>query len=83
MASVIRREASAGLILGTGLCVVGFFRVYLHHDAWAALAIATAMFFIVLCATLIGALLPLTLYRIGIDPANAGPAIQVCVLLDR
>lgn len=74
---MVRREALAGLVLASGLCVVGFFRVYVHHDTVTAAAISLSMFLIVLCATLAGTLLPLGLHAGGWDPAHAGPAIQV------
>ena len=75
--TVLRREASMGLFLGAGLFVVGFLRVYMKHDARAALAIAVTLFVIVITATLVGAMLPLFFLRLGADPAHAGPTIQV------
>jgi Mg/Co/Ni transporter MgtE len=45
-----------------------------HTDA---IAIAGSLFIIVLSSTVIGTLLPLGMFCVGLDPAHAGPSIQV------
>jgi Mg/Co/Ni transporter MgtE len=45
-----------------------------HTDS---IAIAGSLFIIVLSSTVIGTLLPLGMYFVGLDPAHAGPSIQV------
>lgn len=52
-------------------------QVYVKYDAWSSLAIASTMFFIVVTATIVGTALPLGFNRLRIDPAHAGPTIQV------
>lgn len=71
-------EAKLGLSLGAVLAVVAFFRVWLRRDdATAALAIGIASLVIVAVSAVVGASLPLLFVRLGIDPAHAGPAVEV------
>ena len=77
-AAVLRREAAMGACLGAALFALAFARVMVSDgDPVAACAIAIAAFAIVLASVVVGAALPLALARAGLDPAHAGPAIQV------
>ncbi len=56
----------------------GFGRVVLFGgDILSAFAIGASLFLIVVVSCVAGAMLPLALNAIGMDPAHAGPAIQV------
>ena len=67
-----------GLLLGTGLSLGGFVRVYATHgDATNAFAISLSLFLIVMTSVVLGTGLPFALARAGVDPANAGTSIQV------
>jgi magnesium transporter len=78
---LIWREFLTGCAMGVVLAALGFARVWLFsRDVVASFAIASTLLFIVVVATSVGALLPLLLLRVGSDPANAGPAVQVRVL---
>lgn len=87
---IMRREITAGLILGAVLGFVGFFRVTLwsaFSDIYGAhwLLIALTIFFsligVVMWGTLSGAMLPFILKRLGFDPA-ASSAPFVATLVD-
>ena len=90
--SVVLREMMIALSLGFSLFVLGFLRVWLSMEGieaaigqvdsksgplWISLAIAIALFFIVLGSVTMGALLPLLLNWLKLDPAHAGPICQV------
>jgi Mg/Co/Ni transporter MgtE len=48
-----------------------FFRVYVvSTDITMALALTVALFFIVMLSVLLGSLVPITLARMGLDPAS-------------
>ena len=69
---VFARELLQGLILGGLLAVVGVARVLLTGDGMAfALLIGMTIIAIVLMGCLIGALTPLLLHRLGVDPATS------------
>jgi magnesium transporter len=87
---VMRREIMAGLSLGTILAVVGFLRItvwsvfsdiYGEHWLLFAFTVAFALIGVVLWGTLIGALLPLLIRRLGFDPATSS-APFVATLVD-
>lgn len=60
------------------LVVVGFLRVFiLRGSVLDATAICVSLFIIVSTSVSMGALLPLLFYKLGRDPAHAGPTIQV------
>jgi hypothetical protein len=76
---LVWREFLTGCAMGVVLAVLGFVRVWLFsRDVVAAFAIASTLLCIVVVATTVGALLPLMLLKVGSDPANAGPSVQVC-----
>lgn len=85
---VLWREVRAGLLLGAILGLIGFARVFLlpPDDPAApatliALVVATSLLGIVLWGSLVGAMLPFALSRLGLDPASAS-APFVATLVD-
>ncbi len=76
---VLLKEIASGLTLGVILGVIGFARVWFWPGAetpaaqatWIALTVATSLVGIVLWGSLIGAMLPFLLSRLGFDPASA------------
>jgi magnesium transporter len=67
---IVGRELVQGLILGGFLALIGYGAAYaMKGDAHAALVIPTTILLVVLCGTMLGALLPLMFQRIGLDPA--------------
>lgn len=78
MARVFKQQSLVGLLLGAGLSMGGFLRVYITNGSLAnSAAIATSLFLIVMTSVVTGTLLPFGLTRVGIDPANAGTSVQV------
>jgi hypothetical protein len=76
--SVVVKEAWMGLVLGVMMFAAGFLRVYVfQQEVVSTLAVAGSQFIIVVSSIIIGATLPLLLDQIGLDPAHAGPMIQV------
>lgn len=74
----LREQATVALLLGSGLSVGGFVRVYLtSHNLRDAIAISLSLFLIVMTSVMLGAGLPFALTKAKIDPANAGTSIQV------
>ncbi len=87
---VMRREALAGLALGTILGSIGFLRIslwsafsnlYGPHWLLVAATVGIALLGVVLWGTLAGSLLPFLLRRMGFDPA-ASSAPFVATLVD-
>lgn len=87
---VIRRELSAGLVLGGVLAVIGFLRIvawqkvfhsYGQHYLLVAATVAFSLVGVVLFGTICGSMLPLFLRRLGFDPASAS-APFVATLVD-
>ncbi len=78
-ARVMGREIVTGIILGLILASVGFMRVFFvdaHNPSnisWESLGavVALSVFCVVLWGSLIGALFPLLLKRLGFDPATS------------
>jgi magnesium transporter len=77
---VIRREISAGLVLGTILgsiglarilAWVGLFGAYGEHYLLVGSTVALSLIGVVTFGTLAGSLLPFVLRRLGFDPASA------------
>jgi len=54
--------------------------VVFGSDALSAAAISLSLFVIVVVSVIMGTLLPLMLHGLGMDPAHAGPAIQVLTI---
>lgn len=88
---VMRRELASGVALGTVLGILGFVRVtlwqwagvvnYGEHSFLIALAIGLSLVGVVTFGTLVGALLPFLLQRLGLDPATSS-APFVATLVD-
>ncbi len=87
---VIRRELSAGLVLGSVLAVIGLARIlvwqkisgaYGTHYLLVALTIACSLVGVVTFGTIAGSMLPFILRRFGLDPASAS-APFVATLVD-
>jgi magnesium transporter len=86
---VLRREASAGIALGSVLCVIGMLRILVWHGLWGsygeqfarvAFTVGASLIGVVLFGTLAGALLPMLLRTCRIDPATASaPAVATLV----
>jgi magnesium transporter len=86
---VARREVGAGLTLGAVLGTIGLIRivvwqavghVYGEHYLLLALAVGVSLVGVVLWGSLIGAMLPFALRRLGFDPASASaPFVATCV----
>lgn len=78
MMRTIQEQSMVGLLLGTGLSLGGFVRVFATNgDPLNAAAISLSLFLIVMTSVVLGSGLPFGLTKIGIDPANAGTSIQV------
>jgi len=88
---VMRKEILSGLMLGSALAVIGFFRIliwqktgfynYGEYWIWVGVSVSVALIFIVLWGTLTGSMIPILLKRIGLDPATAS-APFVATLVD-
>ncbi len=77
---VMRREISAGLVLGTILGAIGLVRIlawvglfgaYGEHYLLVGATVAASLIGVVTFGTLAGSLLPFALRRLGFDPASA------------
>jgi magnesium transporter len=78
---VALRELLSGLMLGSFLALLGYFiaLILLHLESStqtpienievSALVVPATLVLVVVCGTLLGAMLPLIFYRIGLDPA--------------
>lgn len=71
-------EAKMGLALSVILGLAGFLRATVFMVPIAeTVAITTSLYMIVVSSVCIGALLPLAMYRCGLDPAHSSTTIQV------
>ena len=70
-----------GLALGCALGLMAYFRVFLQdHNLLLASIVAIALLVTLLAANLAGALIPLFLKKINLDPAlTAGPFIATII----
>lgn len=70
---IFLREAAMGLVLGVGLGAFGFARVLMYPEQHTdfALTVALTLVGIVVTGCTVGAMLPLILKRIGLDPATS------------
>ncbi len=87
---VLRREILSGLMLGTVLGLIGFFRIivwdsffhtYGDHTTLVAFTVGLSLIGVVLWGTLAGSMLPLLLKKLGADPATSS-APFVATLVD-
>jgi magnesium transporter len=88
--NVMRREIISGLLLGSVLGVIGFFRVVLWsqffpdtygpHYLFVGAAVGFSLVGVVLQGTLTGSMLPIILKRMGADPAvSSAPFVATIV----
>lgn len=86
---IVRREVMSGIFLGVILGAIGFFRIslwslfsniYGEHWFLIALTVCFSLIGVVLWGTLSGALFPLILKRVGIDPATASAPLVATVV---
>ena len=79
--SVFRRESLMGLALGTALGLMAYFRVFLQdHNMLLGCIVGSALFGTLFTANLAGALIPIILRRLRLDPAlTAGPFIATII----
>jgi magnesium transporter len=88
---VMRKEIYSGLVLGSVLGLVGFFRIFLwqrfhfydygEHWMLVGLTVGFSLLGVVLWGTLSGSMLPILLKKLGADPA-ASSAPFVATLVD-
>lgn len=72
------RECKMAASLSCLLSVAGFVRAAVFRTPFPeTVAVTTALFMIVFSSIVLGAILPLGLKRIGIDPAHSSTSIQV------
>jgi magnesium transporter len=78
---VFRRELVMGLALGLSLGTMAYFRVFLQDkNVMLGCIVAAALIATLLSANLAGALMPLVLKRLRLDPAlTAGPCIATII----
>ena len=78
---VLRRELGQGLILGGCLGLIAFARaMILRQGIPLAFVVSLSLVLVVLVGTVVGAMLPLLLRRIGIDPAIASSPFVASVV---
>ena len=79
---VMKKELGIAVLVGLGLAVMNFLRIYLQYDHqfMVALTVSLALFGIVVFAKFFGFSLPLLAKKIGLDPAlMAAPLITTFV----
>jgi magnesium transporter len=87
---VMRREIYSGLMLGSVLGLIGFFRIFVWHAInpdlygthWMMLGttVGITLLGVVLWGTLCGSMLPMILIRLGADPAvSSAPFVATLV----
>jgi len=87
---VMRREIVSGLLLGSVLGVIGFFRVVLwgrffpstygDHYVLIGITVGISLIGVVLFGTLTGSMLPIVLKKLGADPAvSSAPFVATLV----
>jgi len=75
---VLRREFSMGLALSIILGFAGFVRAKAFSIPWMeTITITVCLFMIVIISVVVGAMLPLCMQFVGIDPAHSSTTIQV------
>ena len=86
---VLRREVSAGMVLGAVLGTIGLARIlvwhfvggsYGPHYAVVAATVAVSLVGVVLWGSVTGAMLPFVLRRLGFDPASASAPFVATVV---
>lgn len=70
---LVAGQGVVAVLLGTGLSVGGFVRVWLStHDMASATAITASLLMIVVVSILVGTILPYAMAKVKLDPAHAG-----------
>lgn len=79
---VMGKEMQIGMISGAALSVVNFFRMMIFTDAdfSISLLVSTTIFFTVVLAKLMGAILPILAKRLHIDPAVMASALITTII---
>jgi magnesium transporter len=79
--SVCWREILSGLVMGFVLGVIGFIRAMMWHSGWVvSTVVGVTLIGVVTVGTVVGALLPLMIKRMGFDPAvSSAPFIASLV----
>ena len=78
--SLVVRETIHGLTIATAVSLIGFVRVWIEERGaiLPSITICFSLFAIVTSSIVLGTLLPIILhYVVHVDPAHAGPMIQV------
>ncbi|KAL7521289.1 hypothetical protein ACHAWX_005959, partial [Stephanocyclus meneghinianus] len=74
----LSRELRMAFALSTILSIAGFFRAIVFHTPFPeTMAVTCALSLIVFSSICLGAVLPLVLQRLGVDPAHSSTTIQV------
>jgi Mg/Co/Ni transporter MgtE len=74
----LRREFLMGLVLSIILATAGCIRAAVFMTPWLeTFAITSSLFMIVMISVVLGAILPLGMRMVGIDPAHSSTTIQV------
>jgi magnesium transporter len=70
---IFLREAGQGVVLGTVLATIAFFRVLMYPDQHLdfALTVAITLIGIAITGCTVGAMVPLVMKRFGVDPATS------------
>ncbi len=70
---ILIRELAMGTVLGAILGAIGFVRVMMYHDQTVGFALTIALTLIAICVTgcTLGAMIPMFLKRLGLDPATS------------
>jgi magnesium transporter len=87
---ILRRELSSGLLLGSVLGLIGFFRImiwhfinpgyYGLHPILVAITIGFTLLGVVIWGTIAGSMLPIVLKKLGADPAvSSAPFVATLV----
>jgi magnesium transporter len=79
---VLKREIIMGILIGISLATVVFIRSFVWQGILVAMIVSISMILIILWANTIGALLPIILKKIKIDPAIASDPF-VATLVDQ
>lgn len=78
---IARRELSTGLLLGSVLGTAGFIvGMFLSPGVIESAVVGLTLLLVVVCGALIGAMLPLGLRRIGLDPALMSNPAVACII---
>ena len=78
---VLTRELGQGIVLGVLLAAIGMGRVWMTGDGGGmAITVGIAVISIVVMGCTVGAMLPLLLHRVGLDPATSSTPFVATVV---